>query len=854
MNNSFAPDFLETFSEPDFLQLTSSRFDVLECIGDTYSGETYLLSEKDTETLYVLKAKKDSETLEDSCLQFYEAELLRGLEHKGLPVFDNVIERDGIKYVLRRYIEGEPLNKYLTNRSADPVQAINIILSLCDILNFLHSQPAPIIHRDIKPSNIIINPLDNSITLIDFGISRKYSENSDNDTTYLGTQKFAPPEQYGFAQTDCRTDIYSLGIVLRYWLTGAIERNAEIKDKALARIVAKSTALAPEMRYQSAAAFKKALNNYKNRTRRRVTALFAAALAACLVFITVFAILPGEIEAPLLPEENTTHENIADESVTEEPPLLFLEISADEFRELAENGYLSQYLRRSGEPELSYVDGEGLRISGRNNNWYAIDFNIDKLPPGHYILEVEFDSDEYMQFELANASAPYGGIVISEDGSRIIYNLQIVDVDGVSMTPTKRFFDDEVTYQQRLRLQTEFLSENSPPLPDFVVKSVKFYIDDSIPFEGSPLPFLEISADEFRELAENRHTDNLRHSGSSVLSFIDGKGLSVSNRRYTWDTVALKANVFPPGEYVLEVEMASDTLTQFVLENNSEPHGFFHMSGTPLTYELIRVNLEIVDDNGVSKAYVETSNGFAYNERIWSLQETVRMSTVWIGEDMPYPDIYIRSIKIYNAGESLPVTETGEHIRFVQHTNMPEDLKDKMILNIILNDVYDLSGYEYILADVKFSGENSIKGITSMWMVLYNETHEYVNNKRLTALGYAEDNAHRRVPAAITDRGENEWFTVWFPIHSAYAWDSQPDNIDITRIDRIRYQIMYENINNPNSANHIRVDSVPPGAVFTLANVRASNSRTGAEALPISIVGDVIYYSGTVEVVSADVF
>jgi hypothetical protein len=269
------------------MEKTSARFEFLECIGDTGSEETYLLLEKETKDLYVLKTQRNTETNAIS-----EADLLNGLEHKGLPQFEKSIEHNGIRYILRRFIAGKPLNAYLAETpSANPAQAVDTLMSICDILIYLHSQPEPIIHRDIKPSNIIINPENNSVTLIDFGISRRYSETASSDTTYFGTHKYAPPEQYGFAQTDCRTDIYSLGVVMRYWLTGSPNSEAKITDKTLERIAAKCTEFAPKDRYQSAESLKKALSKYKNQEKRRIISAATGILCGVVLFIAGFAFI-----------------------------------------------------------------------------------------------------------------------------------------------------------------------------------------------------------------------------------------------------------------------------------------------------------------------------------------------------------------------------------------------------------------------------------------------------------------------------------------------------------------------------------------------------------------------------------
>jgi hypothetical protein len=267
----------------------TERFTVMECIGETALGDTYLLSENNTDDSYILKARKDFEAAATN-----EAELLHGLQHKGLPEYEKTIEQDGVQYTLRRYVEGKPLDEYITSmETSEPEKVVDSLISLCDVLKYLHSQPEPIIHRDIKPSNIIINPENNAVTLIDFGISRKYQENAANDTVYLGTHKFAPPEQYGFAQTDARTDIYSIGVVMRYWLSGTTDESVKIKDRVLERIVSKCTELKPSMRYQSADSLKKALVRYKHRVRRCIVGISACLATAAIITTLIYATAAG---------------------------------------------------------------------------------------------------------------------------------------------------------------------------------------------------------------------------------------------------------------------------------------------------------------------------------------------------------------------------------------------------------------------------------------------------------------------------------------------------------------------------------------------------------------------------------
>jgi len=166
-------------------------------------------------------------------------------------------------------------------------EIIGIGVALCDILVYLHGQQPPVIHRDIKPQNVIIKD-DGQVVLIDFDIARVYNSSSESDTQFFGTREYAPPEQYGFSQTDARTDIYSFGILLRYMLTGSERENPNIHIYTpLARIIKKCTAFSPKERFTSAGTVKKALlaaNPKAHRIRKTLIAVSAAAVLALCVF------------------------------------------------------------------------------------------------------------------------------------------------------------------------------------------------------------------------------------------------------------------------------------------------------------------------------------------------------------------------------------------------------------------------------------------------------------------------------------------------------------------------------------------------------------------------------------------
>lgn len=297
MSKSFADDFIKIFRELDLPREIAGRFQTIQCLSETENSGTYLLSERNSGQLFVLKTTSKSDMPPHTG---HDAELLCALSHKGLPKLEAVFENGDSRFTLWEYVDGIPLDQYLSEHPISREQIIDISTKLCDILTFLHTQPEPIIHRDIKPSNIILDPRDQAVTLIDFGISRKYIEGATRDTVYLGTQKFAPPEQYGFTQTDCRADLYALGVLLRYMLTGETDSNIEIRDKELDRIVRKCSAFSPDKRYKCAAALKRALISAKKRKRRKTLSGLAAVLAACLLLTIGFVVgrLTGVVTPP----------------------------------------------------------------------------------------------------------------------------------------------------------------------------------------------------------------------------------------------------------------------------------------------------------------------------------------------------------------------------------------------------------------------------------------------------------------------------------------------------------------------------------------------------------------------------
>lgn len=174
---------------------------------------------------------------------------------KGIPRIIDYYEEDGTLTVIEEYVSGQTLGEKIENRMLTPNLIGQYIIELCEILEKLHSQKPALIHRDIKPSNIIITDYDN-VLLLDFNAAKYSTSNptKTSDTVLLGTQGYAAPEQYGFAESTPQTDIYSIGMVLKV----AVEALPD-KCKVFNRIIDKCTQMDPSKRYRSVNQLKSAI-------------------------------------------------------------------------------------------------------------------------------------------------------------------------------------------------------------------------------------------------------------------------------------------------------------------------------------------------------------------------------------------------------------------------------------------------------------------------------------------------------------------------------------------------------------------------------------------------------------------
>ncbi|GBC98911.1 Serine/threonine-protein kinase StkP [bacterium HR17] len=248
---------------------------VLGCGG---MGAVYLATDLRLGNKVALKENLDMSP--ESQNQFaMEARILAHLRHPHLPRVQDFFVADGRQYLVMDYIAGDSLEDLVRKRGPlPPAEAVKWLLQVLDAVQYLHAQNPPIIHRDIKPANIKLGT-DGKAYLVDFGIAKVLQA---GNRTQAGaravTPGYSPPEQYGTAPTDQRSDIYALGATLYFAVTGrvppeAIERVTGHTDKlipprsinptippALEQAILRAMRVTPAERFASVGEMRRALN------------------------------------------------------------------------------------------------------------------------------------------------------------------------------------------------------------------------------------------------------------------------------------------------------------------------------------------------------------------------------------------------------------------------------------------------------------------------------------------------------------------------------------------------------------------------------------------------------------------
>lgn len=251
-----------------YVNYVESVYQNLTEIGNGQIGQTFLAKNVQTGKIVVKKL------VPFSTGQVYER--IKDIHHPNLPHIYEVCFAKDCCIIIEEYISGETLENVLEERKLlSEQEAIKYFTQILEGLKSVHENG--VVHRDLTPSNILIST-DFVAKVIDFGIARNSKKGAYQDTCILGTVGYASPEQFGFAQTDGRSDIYALGILLNKMLTGKLPNEQLTENRKLRKIVEKCTQIDPARRYKTVnqilAEVKKRVNEDETRSWERDESIF----------------------------------------------------------------------------------------------------------------------------------------------------------------------------------------------------------------------------------------------------------------------------------------------------------------------------------------------------------------------------------------------------------------------------------------------------------------------------------------------------------------------------------------------------------------------------------------------------
>lgn len=245
---------------------------VYECLKESEDSSTFLVKETATGILCVLKwgRNRQAEFLRNE-MEIMEKMADRKLS--GIPKTYRIFEENGEVYLVREYIEGMSLAQMVLQKGGiSEAEICRISRKICQTAEQFQNPDEPMIHRDIKPENIVVTP-GGEVVFIDFGTMRSYKKDGSRDTFVVGTRGTAAPEQYGYTQTDQRTDVYAIGQTMLYMVSESYEKN-QLSECAVSRrmkkIIEKACSFEPDKRYGDAAQLRRAVEKCQANNRKKV--------------------------------------------------------------------------------------------------------------------------------------------------------------------------------------------------------------------------------------------------------------------------------------------------------------------------------------------------------------------------------------------------------------------------------------------------------------------------------------------------------------------------------------------------------------------------------------------------------
>lgn len=365
---------------------------VYECLKESEDSSTFLVKETATGILCVLKwgRNRQAEFLRNE-MEIMEKMADRKLS--GIPKTYRIFEENGEVYLVREYIEGMSLAQMVLQKGGiSEAEICRISRKICQTAEQFQNPDEPMIHRDIKPENIVVTP-GGEVVFIDFGTMRSYKKDGSRDTFVVGTRGTAAPEQYGYTQTDQRTDVYAIGQTMLYMVSESYEMN-QLSECAVSRrmkkIIEKACSFEPDKRYGDAAQLRRAVEKCQANNRKKVYkkagAVFGLIAAGYILAIfspdgTVIENKRIETAEQSAAEEQIQAEIIFREELIEEAVRKELGLSKTDkiTASMLEN---VRKLRIVGKEILDDEDtfwGEGRHVDGKDSSFGSVRGNITDL-------------------------------------------------------------------------------------------------------------------------------------------------------------------------------------------------------------------------------------------------------------------------------------------------------------------------------------------------------------------------------------------------------------------------------------------------------------------------------------------
>lgn len=233
------------------------RYQLIKKLGSGGTSTVFLAEHRLLHSLRVIKCRSKSKIVNQNSLK--ESIILSQLHHSRIPVMYDWEEDDQNTYLIMEYCDGQSLKSLIrTRESISEERILQFSLQICEVIQYLHNRENPILYLDLKPDNILV--CEHGITLIDYG-SARYKDEDKNKEAIAGTIGYAAPEQYSGGILDERTDIYGIGMVMYFMVTGCLFENncshienVDLKGRCssgLKNIINRCTRENPGLRYQS---------------------------------------------------------------------------------------------------------------------------------------------------------------------------------------------------------------------------------------------------------------------------------------------------------------------------------------------------------------------------------------------------------------------------------------------------------------------------------------------------------------------------------------------------------------------------------------------------------------------------